>query len=310
MSQIIHYKGNLSPSLGDTVKVNGVAFDLTGCSVKFKMRLDSGSSLKVDAAGQVVSAPAGTVRYDWAAPDVDAPGFYVGWWEVTFASGKKQDSDEFPIELREHAPSAGQLITLEQARRYLQKEGGKRGQDQEISDAITEASRQIMQFCEREFTPPVAAATRRFRLELEDPLSVDLCPFDLRSVTSVTLHPEASTPKVLAASEYQLEPLDGYYPYGVYNRILLSRLTVVVSQHTINFGHALVDVGGAWGFLTVPEDVQHWCKVTVWSWIRGEVQAFTSSYSVDTGRFTFPEELPKAVQNGLRMRWKRYGPIA
>jgi hypothetical protein len=58
---ITHFKGNRSPSLTDTIKVNGVAFDLTGSTVVFKMRATNLVTLKVNAAATVVSAPAGTV---------------------------------------------------------------------------------------------------------------------------------------------------------------------------------------------------------------------------------------------------------
>ena len=52
-----HTKGNRSPSLVDTIRVDKVAFDLTGSTAKFKMRAEGVTTpLKVDAAATVISA--------------------------------------------------------------------------------------------------------------------------------------------------------------------------------------------------------------------------------------------------------------
>lgn len=201
------------------------------------------------------------------------------------------------------------LITLAQARAYLQKETGKTGQDDVIADAITEASQQIIDYVELELAPAVSSATRRFRLYPDAGGIIDLCPYVVRTVSSLTLHPESTSPSVLAASQFHLAPQEGFPPYGVYTKLELARTVSISSQTLRDFGYALADVAGAWGFASVPRSIQHWCKVTIWSWIRGDVQAFTTSYSSDNGRWSFPEELPRAVQKGLDRRWRRWGPI-
>lgn len=63
--------------------------DLTGATVKFLMRNVAGAVI-VDAAGTIVSAAAGHVRYSWGAGDTATSGVYQGEFEVTFGDGTKQ----------------------------------------------------------------------------------------------------------------------------------------------------------------------------------------------------------------------------
>lgn len=55
MSRTIR-KGNLSPSLFDTIRQAGVAFDLTGSSVKLQARFDTQTTLKIDASATIITA--------------------------------------------------------------------------------------------------------------------------------------------------------------------------------------------------------------------------------------------------------------
>ena len=93
--------GNRLPAASDTITIDGSPVDLTGASVKFMMREESSSTLKVNASATVVSAVGGQVRYDWAAADVDTKGEYRAWFRVTL-SGKDQDTPEFTVNFLAH----------------------------------------------------------------------------------------------------------------------------------------------------------------------------------------------------------------
>ena len=98
------FVGNTSPSVLDTISVAGAAQDLTGATVRFRMRPVHSTALKVDAPGVVVTPAAGVVRYDWVVGDLDTEGRYAAWWQVTFASGRIQDTPEFDIDVEAHDP--------------------------------------------------------------------------------------------------------------------------------------------------------------------------------------------------------------
>jgi hypothetical protein len=61
----------------------------TATGVKFAMRNRATGTIKVDAAGSVVSAAAGTVKYQWTGTDTDTSGNYDMEWQITWAAGKQ-----------------------------------------------------------------------------------------------------------------------------------------------------------------------------------------------------------------------------
>lgn len=147
--RLVWYTNDRNPSITETITVDGSPFDLTSSTVKFKMRAVGASTTTVNASATVVSAGAGTVRYDWAAADVDTAGEYLVWWEVT-TSGKVQAVGEAIIEIRDHAPVSRVYVELEEAKATIELSGYSYA-DGDLAVALSAASRAIDKECGRRF---------------------------------------------------------------------------------------------------------------------------------------------------------------
>lgn len=151
--QLLWFVGNLNPSITETIlNKDGTAHDLTGQTVKFKMRPVGSSTLKVNTAATIVNAPGvdGKVRYDWAGTDTDTAGHYLIWWEVTTtAGGKTQDLAEALIEFRAHA-NAQVYVELEQLKSTLELTNTKFA-DKDLELAAAAATRGIESCTGRRF---------------------------------------------------------------------------------------------------------------------------------------------------------------
>jgi hypothetical protein len=182
--------GNRNPSITETITIDGVAVDLTASTVTFRARALGASALLVDAAATVVSAPAGTVRYDWTAADastglLSASRFALVWWQVT-TSGKTQDVGEAVIEVRAHAPITAAYLELEELRATLGISATTHA-DPDVRAAINAASRAVDLECNRRFYKDTADATRYYTPESPAYCRID----DLADLTSVKLDADA-----------------------------------------------------------------------------------------------------------------------
>lgn len=190
------------------------------------------------------------------------------------------------------------LTTREKVRRFLQKPDEDVEQDQIIDDLISRASRAIQTYCGVEFRP-TAAASYTFVYRGGGRLS--LAPYVAQSVSAVSWGSDTTSPTALTTTDYSLRPKPP--KHGVY------RWLRTPTQGSQRYGpdypgergsaETEVTVTGVWGYQTVPEDLEHACIVTVATWLRLHVSAFSTVFNIDEQQLERPEALPSAVRAGL-----------
>ena len=185
----------------------------------------------------------------------------------------------------------GELTTRDAVRAFLSKAPSDTEQDALIDDLIVRASALITKHCEREFVPTDGEA-RQFAYDGSGYLN--LVPYDLRSVTSITFDVEDGESNTeLTAAEYRLLPKPA--PDGVYNAIRFQ----VYRASSSTWPQRTIAIRGAWGFEEVPVVAQDAAIKTVAIWLRRDAAAFESTFRLDEERIEHPKSLPSAVFDQL-----------
>jgi hypothetical protein len=250
--QLIWFKNNRLPSITETLTyADGTVVDLTGATVKFKMRALNSAVLKVDASATVVGTPTlGQVRYDWAAIDVDTVGRFLVWWEVT-AGGKTQDMGEAVIEFRAHAPETQTYAELEEFKSTAEMSSTSFA-DQDIQLGLVAASRGIDLALGRRFYPDLDANQIRYYTPgSPNWLAID----DLITLTALATDPGGTasfTDTWTLNTDFVLEPLnaaaDGW-PYQSIRRQPRASLTFPYYPRAVR-------VTGKFGWATTPTAIK------------------------------------------------------
>ena len=242
-----------------TFRLNNVATNATTLTVQIYK--PDGTALW-GSAQTPTNTGTGTYTQDITAVEADTIGRWTAKWIGTYGSSSHTDIEEFWVTGDVEPVSYVGLCTLEQVKNAVGIDSTS--DDVRIADLIMSATKTICNKYEREFVPQ-SSTVRTFRV---DKNLVDLAPYDLRSVSLVRLHPEATSPTTLTAStDYCLLPIGG----DSYNSIRLGTGVTLESDFSDDFGFSQLEVTGTWGIWAseseVPEDVNRAAVVTVLSWL-------------------------------------------
>ena len=261
----------------------------------------AGTTVIARTTAGIAEQPAGSGYYTVSLTAPVTAGTYSVVWDTGSVTPDTTAMDELivthTLPAAGPAPSGIDLTTLSAVRSFMQINAADTEQDAEMSRLITRASQEIIREFEREFAPATASAAREFEYDGDGWLN--LAPYDLRSVSLVRIDTDSSPVTTLTTDEYRLFPYPN--PHGVFTDL---RLQVWGGSPT-RFRNRRVEITGAWGFATVPSDVEHWCIITVATWIRRDAAAFSTTFRLEDDRLERPEALPAAVRAGLG-HYRRY----
>lgn len=144
----------------------------------------------------------------------------------------------------------------------MQKKPADSTQDVLIGSFITSASVAIMGRIEREFAPATTGLTRTFEWPWEGEF-LSLAPYDLRSVTSISVDTDQPSPISLSVDEYRLWPRPSRD--GTFMAVRLRPFSSAIGR--VMWGNRQVQITGNWGFQEIPADVGHAAALTVVHWL-------------------------------------------
>lgn len=225
------------------------------------------------------------------------------WVRVVFIDDDSNEQATPPVQVAS-VPGPRDLTTLKQVREAMGKQNTETAQDFVIQSFITSASDAVSRYCQRQFIAETNVSKTFEWDQTGAPRFVDLAPYELSKLDSVTLDVDSDSPVVLSDEDFRLWPKPN--PDGTYLALRLNPLGI--SPTASRWGSSReVTVKGDWGMAAVPADVAHWTTMTVVIWMRRDVSAFSTTYNLDEGHVERPQMLPSAVMAGLD-QWKRGRP--
>lgn len=214
-------------------------------------------------AGGATVSQRGTVRYDWAAADVDEVAEFVAWWEVTYSGSKVQESPSFQIVVEDPAAVFQGLCELPDVTAYARGYRSDDETDALLVRMILARSRRIQDETQREFRAiSPAVDPRKFDLEAWHLRERRVSIGDLASAPSLVRvldTDQATVVETVTAANYVVMPR---------TRHAVQPITALwfppASPNPADLGEGRVlEVTGTWGFPSVPDDIREACAALV-----------------------------------------------
>lgn len=262
---------------------------------------------EVGSASEPTPTGTGTQTHEVAASDADVIGKWTAQWDWTSGTSNHRDIEDFWVTGVIEPVSSVSLCTLEQVKEKVGIPVETTDDDARITRLIRSATEVIQRQYKREFVPQVSE-TRQFRVDRRD---IDLSPFDLRSITTATLHPKATTPTVLTVdTDYTLTPHDGALKTATYLGIRLGADVTLDSDFSDDFGYSLLDIAGAWGVWAtesaIAEDINLAAIETVLSWLDKPTQEVAGLDSLGEVRQLQPSTSTHDIPFSAHLKLEKY----
>ena len=275
--------------------VSGFATGETG-SVGVRIGDGEGGTVTSRTTADIVEFPAGSGIYMTTLTAPTTAGQYVVVWDVPGGGGGGGGGQDYweAIALvvtstgaQVPAPSGLDLVTLTDVRRELEMPVSDSSRDDLAQTIITQISRAIMTYCQREFRSAATGSTaRRFRIPVGQYL-LDLNPYDINSASGLTvvINPDDGDggTTLTANTDYRLNPIN---PDDTYTSVTISTDVgqMHAGQDARRFGYTIAAVtSSAWGFASVPDDVRRAAIVAVTANMDRRLDAFAATQDLVEG---------------------------
>lgn len=238
---------NVGTQIVEYLEISGNTF--LGCS---------GGEGTVAAAATV--SQRGTVRYDWVAADVDEAIELIAWHEVTFPSGKVQETPSFDIVVEDPQAVSQGLCELSDVLAYARGYHPDDQTDALLMREILAKSRAIQRETGREFKAiSPAVGTRRFDLAAWNCRSRVVRIGDLATTSGLVVKvietDQATEVETVASTDYVVLPRVRQAWEPITGLLFPSNSPAAAS---LSVGR-VVEVAGTWGFPSVPDDLREAC---------------------------------------------------
>lgn len=138
------------------------------------------------------------------------------------------------------------------------------GQDANLIDALSSASREIENYCRRQFNDAGSATAREFKPDRSRSARVDDFSTTSGLIVKLDTDLDGTFATTLTSSQYELSPANGIFDGMAgwpYYRIRLTDSSISFPSSRTSGRERVLQVTARWGWAAVPEPVRAACKI-------------------------------------------------